>query len=137
MIRQDAQYQKGLELIEFLHGGHTGGERVAAVAEISPDFADMSIAWATGHILSRPGLDLATRELILVASCATQGFAQVQLLAHAEAALRAGATRRQILETILQLTFYAGGPAVSNALLTLKDVLAEPLIEPACENFSA
>lgn len=108
MIRQDAQYQQGLELIEFLHGGHSGGERVAAVADISPDFADMTIAWATGHILTRPGLDLATRELILVA------------------ALRAGASRQQILETILQLTFYAGGPAVSNALVALKDVLAEP-----------
>ncbi|MEN3030539.1 carboxymuconolactone decarboxylase family protein [Chromobacterium amazonense] len=126
MIRQDARYQQGLELIEFLHRGHSGGERVAAVADISPDFADMTIAWATGHILTRPGLDLATRELILVAACATQGFALAQLVAHAEAGLRAGATRQQILETILQLTFYAGGPAVSNALVALKDVLAEP-----------
>ncbi|MEO9385247.1 carboxymuconolactone decarboxylase family protein [Chromobacterium phragmitis] len=125
MIRQDAKYRQGLELIEFLHGGHAGGERVAAVVEISPDFADMAIAWATGHILSRPGLDLATRELILVAACATQGFALTQLVAHAEAGLRAGATRQQIHETISQLTFYAGGPAVSNALVALKHVLGE------------
>ncbi|PRP72514.1 hypothetical protein BUE93_00315 [Chromobacterium amazonense] len=126
MIRQDARYQQGLELIEFLHWGHSGGERVAAVADISPNFADMTIAWATGHILTRPGLDLATCELILVAACAPQGFALAQLVAHAEAALRAGATRQQILETILQLTFYAGDPAVSNALVALKGVLAEP-----------
>ena len=125
MIRNDAQYQKGLELMAFLHGGHTGGAWVAQIQDICPDFADMSIAWATGHILSRPGLDLATRELILVASCATQGFALTQLVAHAEAALRAGASRRQIMGTVLQLTFYAGGPAVSNALLALKDVLAK------------
>ncbi|MDE1715469.1 carboxymuconolactone decarboxylase family protein [Chromobacterium amazonense] len=126
MIRQDARYQQGLELIEFLHRGHSGGERVAAVADISPNFADMTIAWATGHILTRPGLDLATRELIMVAAYAPQGFALAQLVAHAEAALRAGATRQQILETILQLTFYAGDPAVSNALVALKGVLAEP-----------
>ncbi len=61
-----------------------------------------------------------------MAACATQGFALAQLVAHAEAALRAGASRQQILETILQLTFYAGGPAVSNALVALKDVLAGP-----------
>ncbi|WP_198414660.1 carboxymuconolactone decarboxylase family protein [Chromobacterium phragmitis] len=48
-----------------------------------------------------------------------------QLVAHAEAALRAGATRQQIHETISQLTFYAGGPAVSNALVALKHVLGE------------
>jgi 4-carboxymuconolactone decarboxylase len=48
------------------------------------------------------------------------------LRAHAQAALQSGATRQQVIETILQLTFYAGGPAVRNSLVELKDVLAEP-----------
>ena len=75
--------------------------------------------------MDRPGLDLATRELILVASCVTMGHAMSQLRAHAEAALKVGATKEQIVETVLQLTFYAGGPAVRNSLVLLKDVFAE------------
>jgi len=117
--------QRGLELLEQLHGGHAGAAMVAEMQAICPAFADMTIDWAVGAIMDRPGLDLATRELILIASCVTMGHAMPQLRAHAEAALKVGATKEQIVETVLQLTFYAGGPAVRNALVLLKDVFAE------------
>jgi 4-carboxymuconolactone decarboxylase len=42
------------------------------------------------------------------------------------AALAAGATREQIIESILQLMFYAGGASVRNALAHCRDMLAEP-----------
>jgi 4-carboxymuconolactone decarboxylase len=80
------------------------------VGEITRDFVDMTIEWAFGGIMSRPSLDLPTRQLILIASCVTSGDAQPQLRAQVEAALRVGVTRPQIIETILQLAFYAGGP---------------------------
>ena len=115
----------GLDLLEQLHGGHAGAAMAAEMQEICPDFADMTIDWAIGAIMSRPGLDLVTRELILVASCVTMGHAMPQLRAHAEAALKIGATREQLVETVLQLTFYAGGPAVRNALVLLKEVFAQ------------
>src|SRR5580692_11194421 len=118
--------ERGLRLLERLHGGHAGGAMVAEMAQICPGFADMTIEWALGGVMARPGLDLVTRQLVLVASCVTLGHAMPQLRAHAQAALQSGATRQQIIETILQLTFYAGGPAVRNSLVELKDVLAEP-----------
>jgi len=114
-----------LELLNRLHGGHTGAAMVAEMAGICPAFADMTIEWAFGGVMSRPGLDLATRQLVLVASCVTLGSAMPQVRAHAEAALAAGVTRTQLVETILQLTFYAGGPAVRNSLVALKDLLEE------------
>jgi 4-carboxymuconolactone decarboxylase len=40
--------------------------------------------------------------------------------------LNAGATREQIIEVILQLTFYAGGAAVRNALVHVKEILNKP-----------
>lgn len=73
--------------------------------------------------MARPGLDLKIRQLVLIASCVTLGNAEPQLRAHAEAALEAGATREEIVETILQLTFYAGGPAVRNALVAISDIV--------------
>jgi len=114
--------RRGLELLEELHGGHAGAAMVAELKEVCPDFADMTIEWAMGGVMARPGLDLVTRELILVASCVTLGHAMPQLRAHAEAALKVGATKEQIVETILQLTFYAGGPAVRNSLVAIKDL---------------
>lgn len=97
---------------------------MAELKDVCPAFADMSIEWALGGVMARPGLDLMTRQLVLVASCVTLGHALPQVRAHTEAALEAGATKEQIVETILQLAFYAGGPAVRNALVSLKDVLA-------------
>jgi 4-carboxymuconolactone decarboxylase len=114
----------GLELLEKLHGGHAGAAMVAEMEHVCPAFADMTIEWAIGGIMARPGLDLLTRELILVASCVTMGHATPQLRAHTEAALKLGATREQIVETILQLLFYAGGPAVRNSLAVVQQVFA-------------
>lgn len=87
----------------------------------------MTIEWALAGVMDRPGLDLVTRELVLIAACTTVGFAEPQLRAHIEAASTLGATRDQIVETILQMTFYAGGVATSHALRAAGEVLrAQP-----------
>jgi 4-carboxymuconolactone decarboxylase len=91
--------------------------------DVCPAFADMTIEWALGGVMARPGLDLKTRELLLVASCVTLGNAQPQLRAHISSALKQGATRVEVVETILQMLFYAGGPNVSNALVLAEEVL--------------
>lgn len=125
MSHETSLHRRGLELLEQLHGGHAGAAMVAEMQEICPAFADMTIEWAIGAIMGRPGLDLATRELILIASCVTMGHAMPQLRAHAEAALKVGVTKEQIVESVLQLVFYAGGPAVRNSLVLLKEVFAQ------------
>ena len=116
--------RRGLELLEQLHGGHAGEAMVAEMAEVCPAFADMTIDWALGGVMARRGLDLLTRQFVLIASCVTLGHAEPQLRAHVEAALAIGATKEQIVEVILQLTFYAGGPPVRNSLVGLKDLLS-------------
>lgn len=115
--------QRGLELLDQLHGQGAGAAMTAEMQDICPAFADFTIEWALGGIMARPGLDLVTRELVLVASCVTQGHAMPQLKAHAQAALKAGASKTQLVETILQLLFYAGGPAVRNSLFEIRDLL--------------
>lgn len=117
--------QQGLELLERLHGGHAGAAMVAEMRDICPPFVDMTIDWALGGVMARPGLDLLTRQFVLIASCVTLGHAEPQLRAHVEAALNIGATKQQIVEVILQLTFYAGGPAVRNSLVSVRDLLQE------------
>ena len=123
MLTNPDNRQRGLDLLNRLHGGGAAQALVDDMAGLCPDFVDMSIEWALGGIMTRPGLDLVTRELVVIASCVTLGHPVTQLRAHTEAALAAGASREQIIEAILQLTFYAGGAAVRNALVALRDVL--------------
>ena len=126
METKNAQYEKGLALLERLHGGQSGEQLVKSLEDVCPDFIDMTLEWALAGIMGRPGLDLLTRELLLIASCVTiGGGAEPQLAAHIDAALKEGATREQVVETILQMLFYAGGLKVSNALRNAKEVFKQ------------
>ena len=117
MKAKSKEYEKGLALLETLHGGHSGEQMVQSLEGVCPDLVDMTLEWALAGIMGRPGLDLLTRELLLIASCVTiGGGAAPQLTAHMDAALKVGATKEQIVETILQMLFYAGGVNVSNAM---------------------
>jgi len=125
MTPRSANYEKGLTLLNHLHGGQAGEQLVDNLKDICPDFVDMTVEWAMQGIMARPGLDLLTREFLLIASCTTLGHAVPQLKAHIDAALKLGATKQQIVEVILQMTFYAGGAAVSNALAYAKEIFQQ------------
>lgn len=125
MTSHDDEYQKGLALLRRVHGGHAGEALVAAQRDICPDFARMSIEWAMAGIMARPHLDLKTRQLVVIACCTTLGHAHPQLRAHIQGAVQVGATRDEVVETILQTLFYAGGAAVANALQVAKEALAD------------
>src|SRR5580765_2562642 len=103
MNKQSDTYQKGLALLDQLHGGEAGEQMVEAMKDICPDFATMTIEWAMAGIMARPGLDLLTREYLLIASCATLGHAVPQLRAHIASAMKLGASKEQIVEVILQM----------------------------------
>jgi 4-carboxymuconolactone decarboxylase len=122
----NAARERGLELLEQLHGGHAGEAMVNELKDICPDLVDMTLEWALTGIMGRPGLDLLTRELLIVASCVTLGAsAALQLKAHIDSALKLGATREQVVETILTMLFYAGGVNVSNAFRHAKEVFQQ------------
>ena len=65
----------GRTLLEQLHGGEAGEQLVNGLKDICPDFATMTLEWALAGIMARPGLDLITREFLLIASCVTLGHA--------------------------------------------------------------
>ena len=94
------RYKKGEALLNKIHGAHTGEAIVSALDDVCPDLASMTIEWGFGEIVSRPGIDLKTRQLVTVASCVTLGHAQPQLRAHIEGALNVGATKEEIVEAL-------------------------------------
>ena len=122
MKKRPDTYNKGLKLLNQLHGGQAGEQMVEAMREVCPDFATMTIEWAMAGIMARSGLDLLTREYVVIASCVTLGHAVPQLRAHIGSAKKLGATKKQVAEVILQTIFYAGGAAVANALQVANEV---------------
>ncbi|MDR6953615.1 4-carboxymuconolactone decarboxylase [Ancylobacter sp. 3268] len=104
--------------------GRSGEQVMAALADIAPDFARYIFEFGYGDIYSRPGLDLRTRMLATVAGLVALGHAERELEVHIGSALNCGATRDEVVETIMQMALYAGFPAALNALFVARRVFA-------------
>lgn len=133
MNTQDDRYARGLAKLQEIDG--QAGETVLdSLADIAPDFARYLIEFPFGDIYSRPGLDLKSREIAVVAALTALGNAAPQLKVHIQGALNVGVSRSEVVETIMQMAVYAGFPAALNGLAAAREVFAqaEPIQAPAC-----
>ena len=80
MESQD-RYQRGWEKLKEVDG--EAGQRVIdSLKDIAPDFARYLIEFPFGDIYSRPGLDLKSREIAVVAALTALANATPQLMAN-------------------------------------------------------
>jgi 4-carboxymuconolactone decarboxylase len=93
--------------------------------DIAPDLAEWIIAFCYGDVLSRPGLDLRSRQFSTVAALTAMGTAVPQLKVHIEGALNVGCRPEEIVEVILQMAVYAGFPAAINGINAAREVFKE------------
>lgn len=120
----DERFQRGLATLgrmdnqgqEFLQG---------SLEDIAPDLARYAIEFAFGDVLSRPALDLRSREIATLAALTALGHAIPQLEWHVGAALNVGLSRQEVKEVIMQMAVYAGFPASLNAMQAAKRVFAQ------------
>lgn len=123
MDTQD-RYLRGWEKLKEVDG--EAGERVIeSLKDIAPDFARLLIEFPFGDIYSRPGLDLKSREIAVVAALTALGHALPQLKVHIHGALNVGCTRQEVVEVIMQMAVYAGFPSALNGLFAAKEVFKE------------
>jgi 4-carboxymuconolactone decarboxylase len=123
METQD-RYERGWKKLKEIDG--EAGERVIeSLKDIAPDFAQYVIEFPFGDIYSRPGLDLKSREIAVVAALTALGNAAPQLKVHIHGALNVGCTRQEVVEVIMQMAVYAGFPAALNGLSAAKEVFKE------------
>jgi 4-carboxymuconolactone decarboxylase len=122
-MNTENRYERGLAKLREIDG--EGGERVLqSLADIAPDFARYLIEFPFGDVYSRPGLDMKSREIAVVAALTALCNAAPQLKIHIQGALNVGVTRTEIVETIMQMAVYAGFPAALNGLAVAKEVFA-------------
>ncbi|BBD07536.1 carboxymuconolactone decarboxylase family protein [Desulfovibrio ferrophilus] len=105
--------------------GEAGEKVVAALNDVAPDLGQVCIEFAFGDVMSRPGLDLKSRELCTVAALTALGNAAPQLEVHIHGALNVGCTPEEIVEVVIQMAVYAGFPAALNGMFVAKKVFAE------------
>jgi 4-carboxymuconolactone decarboxylase len=123
-MEKNDRYQRGWEKLKEVDG--EAGERIIQnLKDIAPDFAQLLIEFPFGDIYSRPGLDLKSREIAVVAALTALGNATPQLKVHIHGALNVGCTKQEVVEVIMQMAVYAGFPAALNGLYAAKDVFAE------------
>ena len=94
--------------------------------ELLPGMSESLVEWAYGRQLSRPGLDLKSRYIgIIAALTALGGQTRPQLKIQTKGALKAGLTKQEIAEVIWQTSLYGGMPAAINALNAAIEVFEE------------
>lgn len=96
----------------------SGDAVVRSFDDIAPDLGRMIVEHSYGEVFSRGGIDLKTRELSACAALAAIGSAATEtpLRVHIKAALNVGASRKEIIETLLNLAPYCGYPATQQAI---------------------
>ncbi|WP_223198882.1 carboxymuconolactone decarboxylase family protein [Solihabitans fulvus] len=128
------RYERGAARIAELTGRPDGPRREAydALADLAPDLARYAVEFAYGDIHSRPGLDAARRELVILGALVALGDCRPQLEAHLDNGLTAGLSQEEIVEAVMQALPYAGFPRVFNAMAVVRKVLADrPAADPS------
>src|SRR5262245_66271604 len=94
-MNPENRHTAGVAALQRL-GGPDVATPILAAADVAPDLVRFAIDFAFGEVLSRPGLDLRTRELCTVAALSGLGHAERQLTWHIEAALHVGARQAEV-----------------------------------------
>jgi len=123
-MNTENRYERGLAKLREIDG-EAGEHVVQSLQDIAPDFARYLIEFPFGDVYSRPGLDLRSREMAVVAALTAMGNAAPQLKVHIHAALNVGVTRAEVIELIIQMAVYAGFPAALNGLSAAREVFAQ------------
>lgn len=124
MASENDRQQRGQEALAAITGG-TGAAVVESLKDIAPDLADWIIEFSYGDVMSRPGLDLRSRQFATIAALTAMGTAAPQLKVHIAGALNVGCRPSEIVEVILQMTVFAGFPSAINALNVAREVFRE------------
>ena len=126
MSSLEDRFQEGIEMRARLAGGEGRVFRGSAPAayELAPDMYRITTESLYGSIWNRPGLDIKYRAVATLSAVIVLR-SEAQIRAHVRTALNLGLTPVEIVEILMQCTFYAGVSSGYNAFLVAKDVFEE------------
>ncbi|NIH80837.1 carboxymuconolactone decarboxylase family protein [Amycolatopsis viridis] len=124
------RFRRGVARQQELGGAGPRRRAYDALADVAPDLSRLAVEFAYGDIHSRPGLDAAQRELVILGALITTGGVEPQLEAHIGSALAAGLAPRAVVEAIMQAIPYAGFPRVFAAMAIARRVFDDRNLLP-------
>jgi 4-carboxymuconolactone decarboxylase len=104
--------------------GTAGEERRQLMAAFHPDLMRYPIEFVFGDILSRPGLDAKTRELVTLALAIGLGR-NLEIRSHTRGFLNHGGTKEELVELLLQCAAYSGFPSMIEGAYGVIEVFIE------------
>jgi 4-carboxymuconolactone decarboxylase len=116
--------ERGSKLLEQMLGPEQAERTRQLWRQICPDFEAYVIEFLAGEVWSRPQLDLRTKSLVTIATLAATGR-PLGLDLNIRMALNNGASRQEVVETLLHIAPYAGFPACWEGLALAHKVFAE------------
>jgi 4-carboxymuconolactone decarboxylase len=100
----------------------------AALDPVAPDMIRFIIDVAGGEVMTRPGLDLQSREVATIAALAALGNAAPQLAVHMRGGLTSGLAPQQIVDILYLVAVFAGFPAALNGITVAREVFADKAV---------
>ena len=134
--------KRGLKVIEEMLGEKDALEVRRNWKKICPDFEKYVVGFLSGEVWARPGLDRKIKSLCTISALAALGRLRALEL-NIRMARNNGATREEILETLLQIAPYAGFPATWEAIVLVDQVYGKQYettdehgpAQPLCREF--
>ena len=116
----DDVLQAGFAVRREVLGNEHVDRAIAGSTAFTEDFQKLITQYAWGTIWTRPGLDLRTRRLLVLATTAAMGRWE-EFRLHLTRGLENGLEACDIQETLLQTAIYAGVPAANTAFHIAKE----------------
>ncbi|MET8706124.1 MULTISPECIES: carboxymuconolactone decarboxylase family protein [Streptomyces] len=103
-----------------------GGDMTDGLHEVAPDFEELLLGFAFADVWARDVLPLRERALVRLGALTALGAPATATRANIDSALRAGLSREEVSEAILQTLPYAGFPHAIASLEILRDSMTPP-----------
>ncbi len=119
---EKSRYEKGAAIQKPLYGDEISKALEGLPENMGDDVSRFLTEFCFGDIYTRKGLDVKTRELLIISILVTTGDTET-LQSHIKGALKAGNSKETITAAIIQCLPYVGFPNAIAALKCLKGEL--------------
>lgn len=116
--------QNGFKIRREVLGDEHVDRSIANTNDLNREFQDLITRYAWGTVWTRPGLDIRTRRLLVLAMTASLGRYE-EFRMHLRAGLKSGLEVSDMKEVLLQSAIYAGVPAANTAFQITREELGE------------
>lgn len=123
-VKEEDRFEKGAAIQTPLYGDEIKKTLEGLPQDMGADVARFLTEVCFGDFYTRKGLDLKTRELLVISLLVTTGNTGT-LKSHIKGNLKAGNSKETITAAIIQCLPYVGFPNTIAALKALKEVLME------------